>query len=152
MTSLALWFGLIGSGIMAGVYFTFSTFVMQSLGSIARPDGIAAMQAINTKILSSAFMPLFWATTLLAFGLAVWGALQSSPSALMGGLIYVVGMFVCTAAFNVPLNEALDAVDPASTEAASVWSTYLRDWTRWNHVRTVACTISAVLFAIALAR
>jgi hypothetical protein len=37
-----------------------------------------------------------------------------------GGIIYVAGMFVCTMAFNVSLNNALAAVDPASTEAASM--------------------------------
>lgn len=150
MSTLALWAGVVGSGVMAGVYFTFSTFVMRSLASIARAEGIAAMQAINTKILSSAFMPLFWATTAMGVGLAVWGGLRGSPAALIGGVVYVLGMFACTAAFNVPLNDALDAVDPHSSEAAAVWSRYLRDWTRWNHVRTVACTLSMVLFLAAI--
>jgi uncharacterized membrane protein len=31
-------------------------------------------------------------------------------------------MFVVTAVFNVPLNNALAAVDPASAEAAGVWA------------------------------
>ena len=150
LSTFALWVGVIGSGIMAGVYFTFSGFVMRSLASIPREAGIAAMQAINVKILSSVFMPLFFATSALGLGLAIWGGLRGSPAALIGGLVYVVGMFVCTAAFNVPLNEALDAVDPESAEAASLWTVYLRDWTRWNHVRTLACTVSTVLFLVAL--
>ena len=35
---------------------------------------------------------------------------------IAGGLLYVVGMFVVTMVFNVPLNNALAAVDPASPE------------------------------------
>jgi hypothetical protein len=45
---------------------------------------------------------------------------------------------VVTMAFNVPLNNALAAADPASAEATSVWARYLKDWTLWNHVRGIA--------------
>ena len=156
MSHILLWIGVLGSALMAGIYFVFSAFVMQSLASIPRPQGIAAMQSINTGILSSAFLPLFFGTTMSSLGLAVWGVLRwgqpGSTSMLIGGVVYVVGMFVCTAAFNVPLNESLDAVDPRGPDAARVWFDYVRVWTRWNHVRTVACVISAVLFAVAVAR
>ena len=70
---------------------------------------------------------------------------------LVGGVLYVVGMFVFTMVFNVPLNNALAAVDPASVEAAEVWARYLKDWTFWNHVRTVASALASVLFVYAIA-
>ena len=158
MTALgttSLWAAAIGCGVMAGIYFAFSAFVMSSLGAIAKPQGIAAMQSINREILSSPFMLLFWATSAAALAAAIWGATRwGSPGAvslLIGGLVYFVGMFVCTAALNVPLNNALDAVDPTTPEAATVWSDYLRSWTRWNHVRTVSSTAACALF-IAAAR
>ena len=69
---------------------------------------------------------------------------------ILGGLIYVLGMFVCTAACNVPLNNALDAVDPETAEAAEVWQMYLQRWTRWNHLRTVCSALSCGLFFAAL--
>lgn len=52
--------------------------------------------------------------------------------------------------FNVPLNNALDAVDPASTDAAAVWARYLKDWTFWNHLRTIASAAASALFVAAL--
>ena len=129
----------IGFALMAGVYFTFSTFVMRSLGALPGGEGIAAMRSINRVILSSGFMPLFWGTTLAALALVGWGAMQWGEPGMglvaLGGLLYLVGMFGVTAVFNVPLNEGLDAVD--SGAAARVWDTYLVVWTRWNHVRTV---------------
>lgn len=70
---------------------------------------------------------------------------------LAGGFIYVVGMFIVTMVFNVPLNDALAVVDPSSTEAASVWARYLRDWTMWNHVRTIASTAACACFIAAIA-
>jgi uncharacterized membrane protein len=135
---------------MAGVYFTFSTFVMKSLASIGAPAGIAAMQAINDVILRSIFMPLFFGTSLAAvIAVVAYAAGVEHPGgssmALAGG-IYFAGMFLCTVFFNVPLNNKLKAVEPTSSEGAQVWQTYLKVWTRWNHVRTVTSTIACALF------
>jgi uncharacterized membrane protein len=44
-----------------------------------------------------------------------------------------------TMVFNVPMNNKLEALLPQSEEAARLWSsTYLVDWVRWNHVRTLS--------------
>lgn len=37
----------LGSGVVAGVFFAFSTFVMKALGHLSPPIGMAAMQSIN---------------------------------------------------------------------------------------------------------
>src|SRR5215813_10616005 len=60
---------------------------------------------------------------------------------LVGGLVYIAGMTLCTIFFNVPLNNALDGTDPASVAAASIWAHYLKAWTLWNHVRTISSTV-----------
>ena len=149
-----LWFAAIGSALMAGVYFAFSTFVMASLAKIETSSGIVAMQSINDVILRSAFMPLFFSTTLVA-GAAVALALVDDGAKgtlwmLSAGVIYVVGMFATTVVFNVPLNNRLKATDPYSSDGAEVWDLYLNRWSRWNHVRTVASTISSALFFAAI--
>lgn len=147
-----LWFSAIGCGLMAGLYFAFSAFVMTALGRIEPVSGIAAMNSINDVILRSSFLPLFWGTTLASVALVVAGLIEwGGPGAiaiLAGGSVYVVGMFICTIAFNVPLNNALKAAGP--TNGTDVWQRYLRDWTRWNHVRTIACTLAVALFILAL--
>jgi uncharacterized membrane protein len=150
-----LWFSAIGCGLLAGVYFAFSAFVMTSLARIEPASGIAAMNAISVEIVRSLFMPLFLGTTLSAAALAVlalfrWGE-PESIAMLAGGVIYVAGMFAVTMMFNVPLNDALAAVNPAGTEGASLWARYLKDWTVWNHARTVASTIACALFIAAIA-
>jgi uncharacterized membrane protein len=151
-----LWFSAIGCGLLAGLYFAFSTFIMTALGRIGQVPGILAMNAINETIVRSLFMPFFLGTTLTSLALAIlalfrWGT-PGAMAMIAGGLIYVVGMFVVTMVFNVPLNNALAAVDPASAEAGSVWARYLSDWTLWNHVRTVSSTVACALFITAIAR
>ncbi|KPK15099.1 MAG: hypothetical protein AMJ62_10590 [Myxococcales bacterium SG8_38] len=154
MTAL-LWFSAIGCGLMAGLYFAFSTFIMGALGKIDSASGIRAMQAINQVIQRSLFIVLFFGTTLIAAALSVM-ALMSPEAPLRaalvaGGFVYLLGMFGCTVAFNVPLNNALDAHDASSPEGARFWQTYLARWTRWNHVRTVASTVSCACYIGALA-
>jgi uncharacterized membrane protein len=54
-------------------------------------------------------------------------------------------------AANVPRNEALARLAPGTPEAVAYWPVYLRQWTRWNHVRAVASAASAVVYVLALA-
>jgi uncharacterized membrane protein len=155
LTPGLLWFSAIGCGLLAGVYFAFSTFITTALGRIGQAQGIAVMNAINVEIVQSLFKPFFLGTTLTSAVLAVMAVFRwDQPGAtamLAGGVLYVAGMFIVTMVFNVPLNDALAVVDPSSTEAASLWARYLNDWAVWNHVRTISSSAACVLFIAAIA-
>jgi uncharacterized membrane protein len=133
----------LGSGIMAGLFFAFSTFVMQALGKRPAPVGIAAMQSINQTILSPIFFAVFFGTALLSLVLAVLALLGWSGTGtgwrLAGALLYLIGSIAVTMLFNVPLNNRLAAVAPDSAEGATLWSHYVKVWTAWNHARTIGC-------------
>jgi uncharacterized membrane protein len=69
---------------------------------------------------------------------------------LAGAIFGVLGA-VITMAFNVPLNNHLDTVDPAGlslADAAREWQAYLTTWTAWNHARTVTAIVAPVLMLI----
>lgn len=150
-----LWAAVLGSGVMAGIYFAFSTFIMRAFGHLEPAQAVAAMNAINAGILRSLFMPLFFGSSLVSLLLAIAGMIRwEEPGAgwmLLAGVVYLLGMFVCTVLFNVPLNQTLAAVEPNLAAAAQHWSHYLQAWTRWNHLRTLAslvtCTIGVWLLA-----
>jgi uncharacterized membrane protein len=150
-----LWFSAIGCGLIGGLYFAFSTVIMTSLGRIDQGAGIAAMNAINEDIVRSSFMPIFLGTTLAGAVLAAMAFFRlggpESSAMLAGGVVYVIGMFVVTMIFNVPLNNALAAVDPAGSDSGLIWTAYVSDWTFWNHVRMVASVIASALFVWAIA-
>ncbi len=154
LTTGLLWFAAVGCGLMGGVYFAFSAFIMTAFARIAPQSGMAATAAINDVILRSLFMPLFAGTTLAALVLMGIGSFRwSEPGSfamVVGGGFYVVGMFAVTMVCNVPLNNELVrlvATDPAAHE---VWNRYVADWTRWNHVHTVASAAAASAFIVAL--
>jgi uncharacterized membrane protein len=146
----------IGCGLIAGVFFAFSTFVMPALAQRPPNQGIAAMQSINIKAINPLFMLVLLGTAVACIFLIIMLLLKwHQPSAaylLVGGLLYLVGVIGVTIAFNVPLNYALAIVKPDSAEGATLWAKYLTDWTFWNHVRTVAPLAAAVLFSIALGK
>ncbi|MDJ0979792.1 MAG: DUF1772 domain-containing protein [Erythrobacter sp.] len=152
--AILIWFSMVSAGIMAGVYFTFSVFVMRSLAELGDEAGARAMQSINEIIQRSLLLPLFFASTLACAALVALGAMGlAGPQAwllIAGGATYVIGMFVVTVIGNVPLNNRLDAVDAASAEGAAMWREYLARWTPLNHVRTAACTLAMGLFIAAL--
>lgn len=154
VTIALLWFSIIACGLVAGLYFTFSAFAMRALARIDAAAGVAAMNSINVEIQRSLFMPLFVGSSLSSLALAGIGLLRwgtaGAAAALAGGLIYFIGMFVVTMVCNVPRNNALTKSDPASPAGAALWARYLREWTFWNHVRTLASTAALVLFVMAL--
>ena len=155
IVTVLLWLGALGCGVIAGLYFAFSAFIMTALSRVG-PAGAAAMNSINAVILQSAFMPLFFGTTVASLALAVIAVLRwdepGSMLMLIGGLLYVVGMFIVTMAFNVPLNNALAAAASTTAEGAAAWTRYLKDWTLWNHVRTIASVGASAFFLAALLR
>ncbi|NLR98830.1 DUF1772 domain-containing protein [Rhizobium sp. P38BS-XIX] len=154
ITNIALVIAAISSGLLAGVYFAFSTFIMQAFARLPVDQGIAAMQSINTTIVRSPFIALFILTALLSIFIAVMAILYwrggTSMFMLIGAALYIVASLLSTMIFNVPMNNALDKVDGHSAESAQLWSSYLVDWTRWNHVRTVASLLAACAFVKAL--
>lgn len=148
------WISALGTALIAGVFFGFSTFVMAALGRRPPAEGIAAMQEINVVVVRSAFIAVFFAAAITSAALALLAVLRwSDPRAvywLAGAALYVLGTFVLTIVRNVPLNDRLAAVDPASAQGASVWSRYLADWTRWNTVRAAASLAATAAFILAI--
>jgi uncharacterized membrane protein len=144
----------LGCGLNAGVFFAFSTFVMAGLARLAPGEGINAMKAINVTAVTPVFMIVLFGTGLLCVAALVvalvrWGE-PGSLLSVLGGVLYIAGSIGVTMLCNVPLNNTLARVTEPDALGTATWNAYLRDWTRWNHVRTIACTLAMALFLFAL--
>ena len=145
---------LLGSALVGGVFFAFSSFIMKALAGVPSSQGIAAMQSINVVVINPSFLGAFMGTALLSLGviglaLARW----SHPSAMFflgGAIFYFVGTFLVTVVGNVPLNDQLAAVSATDPAAVELWEHYLARWTMWNHVRTAAAMVAALLYTLGL--
>lgn len=143
----------LGAGLIAGVFFAFSTFVMRALRRLPPREGIVAMQSINIAVINPLFLGVFLGTALLcivcAMGAAMgWGA--GAGWMLAGSGLYFGGTFLVTMLFNVPLNNGLAILTPGDASAGDHWTRYVRRWTAWNHVRTVAAILATAAFVLAL--
>jgi uncharacterized membrane protein len=142
---------------VGGVFYAFSTFVMKGLDRTEPAEAITAMHGLNAEAQANApFLALFVGSALLAAGVGVAAALRlSTPGApyVLAGAVLGLVAFVVTMAFNVPLNNRIDAVDPSglsTAEALREWQGYLAPWTAWNHVRTVAPLAGSALLLVGL--
>jgi uncharacterized membrane protein len=144
----------LGTGVVGGVFFAFSNFVMAGLARLPAPGGIAAMNSINVTVINPLFMTALFGTGILCLVVAVYAlfnwSMGGAPLLIVGAVAYIVGNIVVTMLFNVPLNNALAAVDPSSAEGAALWTRYLSEWLMWNHVRTVTAIAATAAFMIAL--
>ena len=142
----------VGSGVVAGVLFAFSTFVMRGLSTLPAEAGVAAMRAINAAALCPPFLSVFVGTALLAPLPAVLSLLGNGDSlalSVAGAALYVGGTVGITRIAHLPRNWALDNA-PDGSEAVRVWARYVREWTRWNHVRAAASAAASIVFTVIL--
>ena len=144
----------LGCGLVAGVFFAFSSFVMASLKRLPSAQGIAAMQSINIVAVTPAFMTALFGTAAACLGLAGWALISmgGAPLALVliGCALYLVGAIGVTIAFNVPLNNRLEKLHSRDAGAAGFWDQYLTRWTAWNHLRVATALAAAATLTIAL--
>lgn len=145
---------MIGAGLNAGVFFTFSTFTMSGLKRLAPDAGAAAMQEINREAPKAPLMSLFFGTAVLSAALMVdaLGNLDEVAARyqVAAGVLFLGGVIFMTGLYHVPRNNRLDQLQADSPEGTAYWATYLREWVRMNHVRTVAPAVTAVLLALSL--
>ena len=142
------------SALIGGLYLAFSTSVMPALASRPPAQGVATMQRINVVILNPLFLGIFFGAALLSaacMGVAFFPwQLWRSVLLLAAGCLYLFASFGVTIACNVPRNERLAGMRADSQEAVAYWPIYVREWTRWNHLRACASVASALCAASAL--
>ncbi|MER7761622.1 anthrone oxygenase family protein [Streptomyces sp. NPDC097619] len=158
MTSRFVFALVLGSalttGLVAGIFYAFSTGVMRAFGALAPRAGLAAMQSVNTAVINPLFLGAFLGAAALSLAASVHAVThRGEPGAgllLAGALLYLLGSFLWTVVFHIPRNNALAALDPADPASVRPWLDYLRVWTAGNHVRTVASLASTACFVLAL--
>ena len=143
---------VVGAGVVTGLLFAFSNFVMQALAKLPNDQGMLAMQQINEKIINPIFVMFFLGTPVLCaiIGINAILALESpgSLSLLIGSVLYLAGPFGITMLFNVPLNNRLAEV--AMEDADDNWPDYQIRWQRWNHLRTYVGILSVAMLSAGL--
>lgn len=139
--------------LVAGVFLSFSDFLMRGLKEAPDNQGAAGMVGLNRTVYRSAFMIMLMGLVPVSFVfgfVAFWqfGGLVKGLI-IAGSVSYVVGVFLVTGFGNVPMNTRLDAMatDPQAT--AVYWPEYVERWTALNHIRTAASLFAAICWLFA---
>jgi uncharacterized membrane protein len=147
----------IGAGLSAGVYFTFSAFVVPGIKKLQPAEAIRAMNGVNKAAPASPLLMLvLFGTALLAIATVITalssGATGAQRTLLIAACVLYLVSVILTGAYHVPRNDALIAYDfsAAGADPAARWSEFLSGWVPWNHVRTLTALAGAVCFTTAL--
>ena len=152
--NLFLLFSALASGLIAGLFYSYSCSVNPGLGALPDDHYLAAMQSINRAILNPTFLFSFMGTLLL-LPLSTYQHFGTGSRfyLLLGAtLVYAIGTFGVTVAGNVPLNDALDKINLAGTSSQELAAHRLRfelSWNKLHAIRTWASILSFILVLLA---
>lgn len=160
MFELALVSATFLCSLVAGFLFAFAIVVMPGLGRLDDVAFLRSFRSIDGIIQRN--QPVFlivWvgsALTLVAAAVLGLNALEDSTRIALVAitLLYLFGVQAPTIAINIPLNNAIQKLDPTAIDAggaARARAAFEGTWNRWNLVRTIcACVVSASLLLIVL--
>jgi uncharacterized membrane protein len=145
--------------LVSGLLLGFATVAMPGIGTLDDRAFVRAFQVMDRVIQDRqpVFM-LLWvgsvAAVLATLGLG-WSQTVDGQRLLLVGatVLWIGGLQVPTATINLPLNNALQAVDVDAVDDQSVSRArgdFERRWNTWNRVRTVAGVLASAGFVLLL--
>ena len=144
--TLALIASLVSTGMLAGIFFTWTNAVTPGIGRLSDLEYLTAFKAMNRAILNPTFFVVFF---LPLFSIPL-SALLAPPVAgklpgylIAAALLHIAGCLCVTMFGNVPLNERLEQA-PLETLTAGelklLRSVMEENWNLQNLVRTIVTT------------
>lgn len=137
--------------LVAGLVFGFAVVVMPGIATLSDKDFLRAFKVMDGIIQKGqpAFIGVWVGSIGATVSMLVLGTLQLTGAARYGmwfaGGLYLLAVQAPTIRFNIPLNNAVQALDidaldaPALAEARRTFET---PWNRWNRFRTGTAIVS----------
>ena len=149
----ALMAATLACALTAGLVFGFAVVVMPGIAKLPDRDFLQAFKRMDGMIQNGA--PLFmlvWVGSIVSVILTlVLGTLQLQGIELyllwFASSLYLLGVQGPTIRFNIPLNNAVQALEMDSLtepELAEARAQFEAPWNRWNRFRTMTATVSVV--------
>ena len=159
MKNILVFCCLLSTGIIAGLFFSWSVSVMPGLKKLGDREFISSMQSMNRAILNPLFFTFFFGALILLF-ISCFSLYQKSLRLdyylLLGStLLYLIGVMGITIVGSIPLNNLIESFDltNASDEAMDeIRSSFEEKWTLLNNLRTGSSIAAFCLLIIRLIR
>ncbi|MEM8908058.1 MAG: anthrone oxygenase family protein [Bacteroidota bacterium] len=149
LKSFALFVAIILTGLSTGLFYAWMVSVIPGTRKVTDSTYLESMQSINRAILNPAFYLIFVGSPIaLVFStVQQWKSGASFWFLLMATLLYLVGTFGVTIWGNIPLNDALDALDLVELhddEKNKFRKAYEDKWNRWHWIRTIFSLLALI--------
>jgi uncharacterized membrane protein len=159
MNTIILIITTVFSGLMAGLFYAWSISVTPGLARINDLSYLQAFQSMNRAIINPVFFVVFFGLVVLLPVLS-YLSFQTSLSnqfwyVILATLFYFIGIMGVTIAGNVPLNNALEAlqIESMTPEQMDVFRKgFENKWNRLNLIRTISSFLTFLLLVIACVR
>jgi uncharacterized membrane protein len=141
------------TGLLAGVFFTWSNAITPGIGRLDTLSYLRAFQEMNRTILNPLFFLVIFGAMFFSFATAYFHKSNAVLFWLIlsAAIIYFIGVFLVTIMGNVPLNEMLNKTDllTISLEDANVLrEKFESKWNMLHLFRTIISVISFLLLII----
>jgi uncharacterized membrane protein len=144
------------SGLMAGLFYAWSISVTPGLARINDLSYLQAFQSMNRAIINPVFFVVFFGLVILLPMLSYF-SYQNSTSyqfwyVILATILYFVGIMGVTIGGNVPLNNALEALQIESMTPEQMdefRKGFESKWNRLNHIRTISSILTFLLLVTA---
>ncbi len=149
----------LGCALVSGFLLGFAVVVMPGLSTMDDHAFIRAFQVTDRVIQNrQPVFTLVWVGSVLAVLAAPvlgLGELDGGRGVLLvvAALVYLLGVQVPTAAVNISLNNAIQAVDVDTLNASQAWAAreqFEPRWNRWNAVRMAFGTLATLGLLVVL--
>lgn len=140
------------TGLMAGIFFTWSNAVKPGLGKLSDIEYLRALQSMNRVILNNAFKLIFLGAIITVALVPVF-YFNLYPKNIfwlfiLTLIIYWVGVFGVTISGNIPLNEILDKTNLESISLEEIKALRTRIEVKWNNFNFIRSISSAITFLL----
>ena len=140
------------TGLMAGIFFTWSNAVKPGIGKLSDIEYLRAFQSMNRVILNNTFKLIFIGAV-LATALVPFFYFHLYPSNIFWFLVsafivYWVGAFGITVFGNIPLNEILDKTTLETLSLEELKSLRTSIELRWNNLNLLRTISSLLTFSL----
>ena len=148
---------ILSTGLMAGIFFTWSNAVKPGIGKLNDIEYLKALQSMNRVILNIQFKIVFF-ISIISVALVPVLNFDLYPNSIFWIFIFIlviywVGAFGVTLFGNIPINEKLDKINLKSVSSQKI--KLLREsiesnWNNLNLIRTISSFIAFLLLVLSL--
>ncbi len=140
------------TGLMAGIFFTWSNAVKPGIGKLSDIEYLRALQSMNRVILNNAFKIIFLGA-IIAVALVPVFYFNLYPKNIFWLfvftlVIYWTGVFGVTVSGNIPLNEILDKTNLESITSEEIKTLRKSIEVKWNNFNLIRCISSGITFIL----